>query len=97
MPKRIISTTCKTGFYFECPVEWNKLDSIDDSVDRWCKTCKRQVHRTNDPKKVRELAKAGECVAILYRKQYAIGVYTKPAPSSMDEWLVDSKEGLDEG
>ena len=71
--KLIMQTTCAPKFKKQCPLNWENLSSIPDTVDRWCTLCRKRVHRTDDPKELYALAKEGKCVAVLYENASLLG------------------------
>ncbi|MFD2158333.1 hypothetical protein ACFSW8_05435 [Rubritalea tangerina] len=87
MHKTILQLTCPPRFRKKCPVTWNTLTELDDSDDRWCTTCKKQVHRTDNPAKLKELADNGKCVAVLYGENMLLGHidnrYTPPKKAKL--------------
>ena len=86
--KRVVRGTCSIKFANECPVRWESLTGLKDTEDRWCSHCEKKVHRTNDPKKLKELAKNKQCVAVLYEETMLLGdVICMPEPKAQ---LIDN-------
>lgn len=73
MYKTVSRITCPPKFRKQCPVDWESLSDLPDSADRWCSICKKQVHRTDDPTKLKQLAQDGKCVAVLYEERMLLG------------------------
>lgn len=94
MYKKVNQITCPPKFKNQCPVDWSSLEGLHDSADRWCSICKKQVHRTDDPKELEKLAQDGKCVAVLYEKHMLLGSIALPSNYAAKGDLVDSAKKL---
>ena len=86
--KRLIYAIENCEFDYECPLNWEDLDKLDDPDLRYCQTCLKNVRRVATSSELDQAASQGECVALaIYDAKFIQRINDWESGKGPDPWL----------